>query len=105
MDTIIIIIRIFKKISTYNVISNGNMVKIIQEIEKIFFNIKMLKKYILKNNQGNINLGINNNIMNININSFNNNSKNEKRRMSIVGKKNFEFLAEKELTLCYIIMK
>ena len=90
MDTTLIIIQIFKKMALYNLISNGDMIRIIQEIEKTFFNIKSLKKIILKDNRGNI---------------ANDKENHNERRMSIVVQKNFEILSEKELKLCYIVIK
>ena len=55
LDLINIIIIILKKFSLYNLISNGDMMRIIQEVEKMFSGIKILRKTTYKNNQSFIN--------------------------------------------------
>ena len=94
MDLIIIIITILKKMARYNLISNGDMIRIIQEIEKNFFCIKILKKIIFKNNQGNIN-----------IDKSSSNSHRNDKRMSLIYQKNEMLLYEKQIKLFYSIIK
>ena len=90
MDLIDIITKIFKKMSFFNLVSNGDMIRIIQQIEKIILNIKLLRKSILKNNSRD----------NIILDKDNND-----KRMSIILKKNFEILSQKEIQLYYNIIK
>jgi hypothetical protein len=66
------------------------MIRIIQHIEKIILNVKILRKSILKNN-------IRNNIVL--------DKENNEKRMSIVLKKNYEILSQKEIQLYYNIIK
>ena len=90
MDIIDIITKIFKKFAVFNLVSNGDMIRIIQHIEKIILNVKILRKSILKNN-------IRNNIVL--------DKENNEKRMSIVLKKNYEILSQKEIQLYYNIIK
>ena len=90
MDIIDIISKIFKKMAAFNLVSNGDMIRIIQQLEKILLNIKLLRKSILKNNaRDNIILD----------------KENADKRMSIILKKNFEILSQKEIQLYYNIIK
>ena len=88
VDTIYIIVKILNKMSNYNLINNGDMIRIIQEIEKIFLGIENLKKLILTKNI-----------------PFLNFDKENEQRKSIVIQKNFEILSDKEIKLCYTILK
>ena len=84
-STIEIIITIFRKMVKYNLISNNDMVKIVQEVDKILLEAKNLRKTLAKNEQ-----------------QYLNKISNE-RRMSI--KKKIKMVSEKELKLYYIIIK
>ena len=90
MDIIEIISKILKKMSFFNLVSNGDMIRIIQQLEKIILNVKLLRKSIMKNNARE----------NIIIDKENND-----KRMSIILKKNFEILSQKEIQLYYNIIK
>ena len=91
LDTLNIIINIFKKLAIYDLFSNGDMIRVIHEIEKILFNIKLLRKLIFKSNQGGVNL------QKKNTNMF--------EIMSILVQKNYEILFKKEIVLYYNIIK
>ena len=84
LETIEIIITIFRKMGKYNLISNADMVKIVQEIDKILLEAKKLRKNLSKTEL------------------FFNKISNE-RRLSI--KNNIRLISEKELKLYYMIIK
>ena len=91
LDTINIIVNILKKLSIYDLFNNGDMIRVIYEIEKILFDVKSLRKISFKINQTTIN-----------------NKKNKStnyERMSILVQKSFEMFYEKELKLYINIIK
>jgi hypothetical protein len=95
MDLINIIIIILKKFSLYNLIRNGDMIRIIQEVEKIFSSIKILRKITYKINQSFINFE-----------SESIKSKGKEKRSSAIIKQNIKrLLYDKEIKFYYNIIK
>ena len=83
-STIEIIITIFRKMSKYNLITNINMTKIVQETDKILIKAINLRKSLTKNDQQLIKI-------------------NNERRNSI--NKKLVLISEKEFKLYYVIIK
>ena len=93
LDAINVIINIFKKLAIYDLLSNGDMIRVLYELEATLLNIKLLRTIIFKSNQGQGAI----NLEKKNTNVF--------ERMSILVQKNYEILYQKEIMIYYSILK